>query len=309
MTLAFVGITQLEKYLKWKYVSLSEDRVAGSSYRSGEFELGFLGQNHLLMILRARVITLGSPAFSSTARRKDMLIVDRLTKQFGGIKALNAVSFKVNSGEIVGLIGPNGSGKTTMFEVISGFCRPTKGKVLFRGERIDHLKPHQILRRGIARSFQAREFMGSFAAREYILLASLSHLLMSQAGKWTEEVLELVGLKSRADVLLPDLTLPDQKALEFGRVVATQAEMILLDEVMAGLTPVGIEPIVQLIRRLRENGKTFVVVEHRMEIVTHLCDRIIVLNFGRKIAEGTPAEVIKNNNVVEAYLGGEMALA
>lgn len=238
-----------------------------------------------------------------------MLIVERLTKQFGGIRALDAVNFEIKQGEIVGLIGPNGSGKTTMFEVISGFCRPTEGKVFFKGERIDCLKPHQILRRGIARSFQLRESMDSFTAWDYILLASLSRLPMPKACRWTEEVLELISLNSRARVALRDLTLPDQRALEFGKAVATQSEMFLLDEVMAGLTPGNIEPIIQLIRRLRENGKSFVVVEHRIEIVMNLCDRIIVLNFGRKIAEGTPLNVTRNDDVVQAYLGEELTLA
>ena len=122
-------------------------------------------------------------------------------------------------------------------------------------------------------------------------------------------MLELISLNSRARVALRDLTLPDQRALEFGKAVATQSEMFLLDEVMAGLTPGNIEPIIQLIRRLRENGKSFVVVEHRMEVVTNLCDRLIVLNFGRKIAEGTPLNVTRNDDVVQAYLGEELTLA
>jgi branched-chain amino acid transport system ATP-binding protein len=147
--------------------------------------------------------------------------------------------------------------------------------------------------------------MGSFTARENILLASLFRLPMSKAVKWTDELLDMVGLKDRADLLLTDLALADQKALEFARVLATEPEVILLDEVMAGLTPTNIEPIVQLIRKFREKGKTFLLVEHRLEVVVKLCERIIVFNFGKKISEGTPLEVTKNKEVVEAYIGLE----
>lgn len=238
-----------------------------------------------------------------------MLLVDRLTKQFGGLKALDAVSFQVKEGEIVGLIGPNGSGKTTLFEVISGFDRPTYGKIFFKGDRIDGLKPHQIMKRGIVRSFQLRESMAVFTVHDYILLSSLFRLPMSKARKWTEEILDLVRLNSQAHVPLQDLTLPDYRALEFGKAMAAQSEMLLLDEVTAGLTPENIDPIVQLIRRLRDSGRTFVIVEHQMEVLTNLCDKIIVLNFGRKIAEGTPREVTSDHHVVEAYLGKEITLA
>jgi len=233
----------------------------------------------------------------------EMLVIDRITKTFGGLVALNDVSLQVEKGKIVGLIGPNGSGKTTLYEVISGFYSPTTGEVFFNGERIDRLPPHKILNRGLARSFQVVQLFESFTAYETVLLAALHRLPMAQARKMTEEVLDLVGLADRGQELVSNLTLPNQKAVEVGKVIAAQPEMVLLDEVMAGLNEPEARVVVALIRKLRDEGMTFLVVEHRVEIIMDLCDRIVALNFGKKVAEGTPHEVANSKEVIEAYLG------
>jgi len=238
-----------------------------------------------------------------------MLVIDGVSKNFGGLSALYEVSFEVKKGEIVGLIGPNGAGKTTLFEIISGFMRPTSGTVLFEGARIDGLQPHQVLKRGVARSFQEVQVFPSFTAYKNILVSTLHSLPMSEARKRTEEILELVGLSSKAKLPAPMLTLPDQKAVELGKVLALEPRLILLDEVMAGLTEVEAENMIALIRRLWKQGITFLLVEHRMEIVTELCQRIVVLNFGTKIAEGATEEVMRNKDVVESYLGEEISSA
>ena len=238
-----------------------------------------------------------------------MLVIDGVSKNFGGLTALYEVSFEVKKGEIVGLIGPNGAGKTTLFEIISGFMRPTSGIVLFEGDRIDGLQPHQVLKRGLARSFQEVQVFPSFTAYQNILVSALHSLPMSEASKRTEEILELVGLSSKAKLPAPMLTLPDQKAVELGKVLALEPRLILLDEVMAGLTEVEAENMIALIRRLWKQGITFLLVEHRMEIVTELCQRIVVLNFGMKIAEGATDEVMRNKDVVESYLGEEISSA
>jgi len=238
-----------------------------------------------------------------------MLVIDGVSKNFGGLTALYEVSFEVEKGEIVGLIGPNGAGKTTLFEIISGFMRPTSGTVLFEGHRIDGLKPHQVLKRGVARSFQEVQVFPSFTAYKNILVSALHSSPMSEARKRTEEILELVGLSSKAKVPAPMLTLPDQKAVELGKILALEPRLILLDEVMAGLTEAEAENMIALIRRLWKQEITFLLVEHRMEIVTELCRRIVVLNFGTKIAEGATEEVMRNKDVVESYLGEEISSA
>jgi len=238
-----------------------------------------------------------------------MLIGEHLTKDFGGLRAVDDVSFEVRQGEIVGLIGPNGAGKTTIFNIISGFYHPTKGSVFFKGQRIDGLRPHQVCKMGLSRTFQIVQTFASFTAFDTILLAALNRLPMSAARKRAREVLEIIGVASKADELVGNLTLPHQKALEIGKALACGPEIVLLDEMMAGLTPVEAEASMDMIRRLREDGITFFVVEHVMHIVMNLCERIIVINFGRKLAEGTPKEVSSNKAVIEAYLGEEIPVA
>ncbi len=239
-----------------------------------------------------------------------MLEIHGLTKAFGGLIAVDDVSFRVARGEIVGLIGPNGSGKSTIFEVVSGFQRPTRGRVAFEGRRIDGLPPHRVLARGIARAFQIIQLFPSFTVEETIRLAALHDLPMAAARHKAAEVMERVGLAPVAGELVANLSLPDHKRLEFGKVLAARPRLVLLDELMAGLTEGVADELAALIVTLRrDEGMTFVMVEHRMEIIMGLCDRLVALNFGKKLAEGLPREVASNKEVIEAYLGEELTRA
>lgn len=232
-----------------------------------------------------------------------LLRVEELTKNFGGLLAVDDMSFEVEKGSIIGLIGPNGAGKTTLFELISGFRRPTSGYCYFKEERIDKLKPHQICFRGIGRTFQIPQIFPSFTVFETVLVAALLHLSIKEARHRAHNVLETVGLSTKAEEITENLTIPEQKRLEVGRALASNPELLLLDEVMSGLNVVESKEMIELIQGLQDRGMTFIMVEHVMHIIMGLCERIVVLNFGRKIAEGTPEEIANNEQVIEAYLG------
>ncbi len=237
-----------------------------------------------------------------------LLKVERVSKNFGGLVALNDVSLEVEKKDLLGIIGPNGAGKTTLFATISGFFKPQRGAIYFKGKRIDGLKPHQICKMGLARTFQiAQPFLG-FTPYETLITAALNSLSMGYAKGKANEVLEMVGLADKAHEEGTSLTILDQKALEMGKALATGGELILLDEVMAGLTLPEAEVFMSLVRRLCDTGLTFLMVEHVMRIIMQLCPRIMVLNFGQKIAEGTAEEIAKNKAVIDSYLGEEAGL-
>lgn len=242
-----------------------------------------------------------------------MLEILGISKAFGGVLALADVKFSVNRGEIVGLIGANGAGKTTLFSVISGFHAPTGGKILFKGEDITGWKPYEICRKGLVRTFQVvRPFPRMTVLRNVVIgkLYGKDRLRdEKRAVREAYEILELVGLAHKSDVPGAGLTIADRKRLEVARSLAANPELLLLDEVLAGLTPTETEEAMVLVREINERlGITIFMVEHVMQAVVGLCDRILVLHYGCKIAEGTPREIAGNSAVIEAYLGEDLEM-
>lgn len=245
----------------------------------------------------------------STHKNEMLLDVQNVTKTFGGTVALFDVSLQIYKGELVGIIGPNGSGKTTLFNVISGVFPCDKGRIYFKGKQINGLQPHRTCKLGLARTFQIMQPFGNLSVFDTLLVAALNRRGLSEAKKSVHGVLETVGLAGKAGAASSELTAPDLKALELAKALATGADTILLDEVMAGLTHTEARKMMSVITRLRDAGITFVVVEHVMAVIMELTERIIVLDFGQKIAEGKPTEIAYNKKVMECYLGSEVKFA
>lgn len=232
-----------------------------------------------------------------------------VTRHFGGLAAVAEVDFYADQGEILGLIGPNGAGKTTLFNLISAALKPTSGKISYKGKDITGLPPYKICRLGVARTFQTVKVFPHVPVLRNVMVGSLfgtgRRISEAQALLKAEEALEFVDLSHLKDVPAGDLTLANQKRLEVARALATEPDLLLLDELMAGLTHTEIAEAMEDISTIRTRGVTVIMIEHVMHAIMGICDRIMVLDYGRKIAEGTPHEVASNEKVIEVYLGQE----
>ncbi len=233
-----------------------------------------------------------------------ILEVRGVSKRFGGLLANDDVSFSVGEGEIVSVIGPNGAGKSTLFGCVTGFHRPTGGRIVYRGRDITGLKADRICRMGIARTFQIVQVIADMTVVENAMTGAFLRLpRRSEAVRRAEEVLSITHLLDKRDFLGAALTIADKKRLEVAMALATGPQLLMLDESMAGLTPVELQDMIALLRDVRRRGVTLVIVEHVMEAVMQLSDRVVVLNSGRKLLEGTPREVVVHPQVIQAYLG------
>ena len=233
-----------------------------------------------------------------------MLEVKSLTKNFGGLAAVRDLSFKVEKGQIFGLIGPNGAGKTTVFNMINGFYPPTSGEVIYKGKPITGLKPNVVCKKGIARTFQVVKPLSRMTVLENVMASAFCRV--NSIGESREEALKTLdfcGLTPRKDFLAKSLTIGDRKRLEITRAMATRPEVLLLDETAAGLNPTEIDQAIVLIRKIRDQGVTILIVEHIMKVIMSISDRIHAINYGQTITEGTPQEVANHKAVIEAYLG------
>ena len=236
------------------------------------------------------------------------LKVEGLGISFGGLKAVHNVGFEIEQGEILGLIGPNGSGKTTTMNLLTGFLKPDSGTVMLNGENVTGLPRHKVCRKGVARTFQIIKPFLEFTALKNVMVGRVYGQEpagnMKEATEEAREILEIVGLLGKADILAKDLTLMERKRVELARALATKPQLLLLDELMAGLNHAETEDAMQLIRQIKDDlNLTILMVEHIMKAIIGLSDHVFVLNMGQKIAEGPPQEIIHDPEVIDVYLG------
>jgi len=239
-----------------------------------------------------------------------LLQVQGVIKRFGGLTAVNDVSFDLARGELVSIIGPNGAGKTTLFNLLTGQLAPSAGTVLFEGRDIGKLSPNRRAQLGLGRTFQISQTLTSLSVIENVMVgAFLHHRGLKAAARRAEEVLHLVGLAERAGIRAGTLTLSERRRLEVARALALDPRIVLLDEVMAGLNPTEVGEVVELVERLNQEGHTFLVIEHNLKVVRRFAKRVIVIDRGAKLAEGTAQDVLADPRVVEAYIGRQRAAA
>ncbi len=235
-----------------------------------------------------------------------ILQVQGVSKVFGGLQALKDVTFDLPTGQIMGLIGPNGAGKTTLFNIINGVYLPSAGKITFRGKDITGRRTYELARMGMARTHQIVKPLNDLSVLENVMLGACygqHNETLPQAEKTAYEVLEFVGLGERAEQLAKSLNVAQKKRLEMARALAARPHLLLLDEVLAGLNPSEIAGMVETVKAIREQGITIIMIEHVMHAIMNVSDRLIVLDYGQQIAEGTPDEIVNNPQVIEAYLG------
>ena len=232
-----------------------------------------------------------------------VLRVTDLSRRFGGLEAVRRVSFDLRRGEILGLIGPNGAGKTTLFNLLVGLVRPSAGRISLEGRDVTGWPPHRVAAAGMTKTFQNVALFGEMSVLDNVLTGGLVRRSLKEARALAERVLARVGLDGIAGKRAADLSFPERSRVELARALCTEPRVLLLDEVMAALTPVEMNEVVDLIRSLRDEGLTLVVVEHHMRPIMSLCDRILALDFGEVIADGPPARIARDPAVVRAYLG------
>jgi len=255
-----------------------------------------------------------------------VLEIKGIKKKFGELVALNNLDISINEGEIVGLVGPNGSGKTTLINIISGFLRPTAGSIIYNGQSIEGMEPHQIARKGIVRTFQLTSLFFNLTVEENLIvsrdlkrrytywgsyLRSIFHTRgyceeESELSRKADEILSIVEMKSKRDVIVGNLPTVEQRKLEIAIALATGGNLLLLDEPAAGMNPTEVKNLIHLLQSINQFGIALLVIEHNMRVIMEMCTKIVVLNYGIKIAEGTQEEVINNKEVISSYLGEEL---